>query len=408
MNKTILYIIASVCLLGILFLVFFKQTEKQFDTRITIDKKYKNPYGLYIAYNMLPSLFNNSTVKVNSESPVDWYDTDSMSDGKNVFFLISYQFNPSAEELRSLYQFVKQGNQVFICTPWMNEEATSYFGFGEESIYNYEIGRYSRDSGVVSLYQPPFNNDTSYFNPGLHYTAHFTAVDSVRYRVLGKDESGDINMVKVNAGKGSFYFNSNPALFYNYFLLYKNNIDYFQKVVSLIPPGKNKIIWDEYFVYKYGTGNGGKSRSASPLRVLFSYSAFTWAFSLLISLLLLYIATQAKRMQRLIQAMVRPKNDTLDFAKTIGRLYYEKSDHTNLARKMATYLLEHIRNKYFISTANLNEEFINNLSHKSGYDEEKVKEIVGNLVFIQAGYDVSEHQLVNIYQSFSKFYKYTS
>jgi len=75
---------------------------------------------------------------------------------------------------------------------------------------------------------------------------------------------------------------------------------------------------------------------------------------------------------------------------------------------MATYLLEHIRNRYFISTAQLNDDFTTKLTNKSGYDEEKVKEITGNLVFIQAGHEITEQQLANMYQSFSKFYKYTS
>jgi len=340
LNKKILYTVVFICLVGLLLLVLFQQKEKKFDNRVTLEKRYKNPYGLYVAYNTLPLLFNNGVMKVNSESPVEWYDSDSCSDGKNVFFLISRQFNPTTEELRKLFMFAKQGNQVFICTPSINESAKAYFDLGEEAVYDYnlDIG-YRRDSGNAVLMNPPFKPDTTFFNPGYHYVSYFKSQDSVldrtHYNVLGNDESGYPNLVKINAGKGCFYFHSNPFLFDNYFLLYKNNLDYFQKVVSLIPADKNKIIWDEYFLYKPDNGNNNtrNAKGPSPLRVMLSYPAFMWAFLLLFILLLLYIATNAKRMQRLINVVVKPKNDTLDFAKTIGRLYFEKSDHTNLAKK---------------------------------------------------------------------------
>ena len=406
MNKTILYIAITLCVIAVLILVLFQHHGQQFDKRVTFDPKYKNPYDLSVAYNELPLLFNKGTVAENRESSNDWYDSDSAADGKTIFMLITQHFNPDSDELRSLYNFVKQGNQVFISTPTMDDAAKDYFGIGEEVVYNPVLYDYYKDSGKAFLNSPAFSPDTSYLNPGYHYSSYFTGVDSSHYHILGKDESGYPNFIKVNAGKGSFYFHSNPFLFANYFLLYRNNLSYFEKVISLMPPDKNKIIWDEYFVYKQG--NNEKGDDASPFHVLFSIPAFAWAMWLAIILILLYIALNVKRLQRFIPLWEKPKNETLDFTKTIGRLYFEKGDHTNLAKKMATYLLEHIRNKYFISTKTLNEDFIKNLASKSGYEEEKVREIVGNLVYIQAGHKVTQEQLAAIYQSFSKFYKHTS
>lgn len=390
-----------------LVLIIFQKRPPQFDKRVVLDPNFKSPYDLYIAYTQLPLLFNNCSITMNRESPENWYDSDSCADGQTVFFLVTQHFNPNTAELHTLYDFVRQGNDVFISTPFMNDAAMEYFGLGEQAVYNYNIiNNYYKDSGTVYLNKPPFAKDTSYLNPGFHFAAHFIDVDSLHYYILGKDESGFPNYIKVSAGKGSFYFHSNPLVFSNYFLLYHDNLSYFQKVVSVIPPGKSKIIWDKYYVYKLDDNE--KAQSPSPFHVLFSFPSFMWAFSIGGCLLLLYILLGLKLLQRFIPVIAKPKNETLDFTKTIGRLYFEKSDHTNLAKKMATYLLEHIRNRYLISTTTLNEEFSRNLANKSGYDEEKVKEITGNLVYIQAGHKVTEEQLAAIYQSFSKFYKHTS
>lgn len=399
MTKRVIYIAVIVGVVAILALLFLRQRPKALDERITLDTKYDKPYDLSVAYNNLPLLFSNATIKTNRKSPDDWYDSDSSANGKTIFFLVTRHFNPEESELQSLFDFVKQGNQVFISTPYMNSEATSYFGFDED------YGSY-KDSGTTRFINPPYSSDTTFVNPGLHYTSVFSGVDSLHYAVLAKNEDGTPALIKVDAGKGSFYFQCNPFLFCNYFLLYRNNINYLEKAASLMPKQHDKIIWDEYYQYK--REKNSRNDPPSPLHVLFGIAPFRWAFVIGISLLLVYILLGVKLLQRLIPAWEKPKNETLDFTKTIGRLYFAKGDNTNLAKKMATYLLEHIRNKYFISTAVLNDEFITKLTSKSGYSEEMIKEMVGHLVYIQSDHKVSEQQLATIYQSFSTFYKHTS
>lgn len=399
MTKKVIYIAVAVGVVAIFALLFLRQQPKQLDERITLDTKYNKPYDLSVAYNNLPLLFNNPTVTINRSSPDVWYNSDSSADGKTLFFLVTRHFNPEESELQSLLDFVKQGNQVFISTPFMNSEAAGYFGFDED------YGAY-KDAGKTWFTNPPYSSDTLFVNPGLHYTSSFSGVDSLHYAVIAKNEDGTPALIKVDAGKGSFYFQCNPFLLFNYFLLYRNNINYLEKIASLMPKQQDKIIWDEYYKYKLEKNDRGEP--ASPLHVLFGIPPFRWAFLIIIVLVLLRILLNVKRLQRIIPAWEKPKNDTLDFTKTIGRLYYAKGDNTNLARKMATYLLEFIRNKYFISTAALNDDFVKSLASKAGYSEELTKEMVGHLVYIQGEHKVSEKQLVTIYQSFSTFYKHTS
>ncbi|HVX49600.1 MAG TPA: DUF4350 domain-containing protein [Chitinophagaceae bacterium] len=408
MKKTFIYIIAGVIVIAILALVLSQQQKQEFDKRVTLGRQYKDPYGLEVVYTHLPMLFNNGKIKINRDPPNYWYDPDSALDGKTIFFAVTQHFDPNRSEMHQLLNFVKKGNIAFISTPDMDDDAKQYFALGEEGFFNFKLYNYFKDSGTTYLSNPPFTKDTSFLTPGYSYTTHFIDVDSLHYYILSRNENGYPDLVKVDAGKGSFYLHSNPLFFSNYSLLWHNNLNYLEKIASLMPADKNKIIWDEYYMYRLKDNERNNPGNASALHVLFNTPAFRWAFILGIALLLVYILLGAKLMQRLVPVWDKPKNESLDFTKTIGRLYFEKGDHTNLAKKMATYLLDYVRNKYFVSTATLNDEFVNNLLNKSGYDEEETKKVVEYIIYIQAGNKINEQKLAEIYQTFSKFYKHTS
>jgi hypothetical protein len=143
------------------------------------------------------------------------------------------------------------------------------------------------------------------------------------------------------------------------------------------------------------------------LRVLFQYEAFRWAFLVALGTLLLYVLLEMRRKQRMIPVLHKPKNESLDFVKTIGRLYYGQRNHKDLAQKMSTHFLDHVRNKYKLSTGELSESFITSLSAKSNYPVEGVRDL---LQFIEQAFgdpSVSESDLANFHKHLEKFYSTT-
>ncbi|MFL9485137.1 DUF4350 domain-containing protein [Chitinophagaceae bacterium LWZ2-11] len=408
MKKNGIYILSAVIfiLLAALIITKSRSNKKEFDKRVTLDEKYKSPYGAFLAYTLMPKMFPGSTIEINKESPTVWY--DSVNSKRTLFFLLSRHFNPDEDEMDYLRAFVKEGNDVFLCTPQMDYDALEFFNLK----INYNFENYGNsaeefpDSVYVSLVPPLYSKNNVYFNPGYTYTTYFSRVDTTKYYILGKNENNDPNFVKVNYGKGSFYLHSNPFLFDNYFLLTGNNKDYFEKVMSAVPAGDKRIVWDEYYRYKLSAND--KRKEPSPFRVLFSYDSFRKAFILAILLLLLFVLLNIKRVQRIIPIIPKLKNESLDFVKTIGRLYYEKQDHVNLANKMVVYFLEHIRSKYFLSTSTIDDEFVRKLSVKSGYDENETRKLIDTVHAIQVSTSINQKQLADYYNQFQKFYKHTN
>ena len=140
------------------------------------------------------------------------------------------------------------------------------------------------------------------------------------------------------------------------------------------------------------------------LSVLLSHKNFYVAFWMLMILLALYFFTEVKRRQRLIPEYSKPANDSLEFVTTIGKLYYEKGDHKNLADKLTLFLLDYIRNKYKLSTNELNDAFVQRLSLKTGIAVEELSKLIDTLTTIKLSDRISEQQLLQYHQQLENFY----
>ena len=112
-----------------------------------------------------------------------------------------------------------------------------------------------------------------------------------------------------------------------------------------------------------------------------------------------------RRKQRVIPVIAKPRNDSMDFVKTIGRLYYDKGDHKNLSRKMAAYFLEHVRNRYKLSTVNLDEQFIKNLQFRTNCEEYEIRGIVSFIKYIEDAPVIDQKELSEFHKQLEAFYK---
>jgi hypothetical protein len=130
----------------------------------------------------------------------------------------------------------------------------------------------------------------------------------------------------------------NPVAFTNYNLLKEDRYRYTENVLSYIPKGN---------IYWYTKGQNNENISESPLRYILSQPALKWAWYLFLIGMLIFMIFNAKRKQRIVPILLLA-NSTIDFTKTIGNLYYQEGDHTNIIDKKIIYFLEKIRTEYLI------------------------------------------------------------
>jgi hypothetical protein len=308
--------------------------------------------------------------------------------------------------MKRLISFAANGNDVFISAVAISETADKMLGCSSSSVYySYFSVSGLKDDMQISLAAPPFDKKTTYKYPGKNINTHFSSINKSTTDVLGYDENERPGFIHLRAGKGNFYIQTEPLAFSNYFILHRNNIDYYEKALSVINPNVTKVLWDEYYLNKRSSGDARKKTSW--LTVLFRYPALKAALLTAIFALLMYVLLEMRRKQRIIPVMTKPRNDSLDFLRTIGRLYYDKGDHQNLCRKMGAYFLEHVRNKFKFPTNLLDDEFVKNLQYKSGVEESEIRGIVSFIKYLDEAKVINNNQLTDFHKELESFYKKT-
>jgi hypothetical protein len=409
LKKYIPHIVISLVVIAaiVLFVIDRNLRPKKFNNRLSFRKIDKIPYGLFVAYQNLQHLFPHAEISVNKQEPGYW-DSLSSEESDQALVIISPNFNADEYEMKKLISFVESGNEVFISARYISEDAermlkceTSIFGVSS-FLRNRVI--ISEDTLTVSLYQPPFPKNAKYSYPGRNFNSWAYSIDSSITEKIGGDELDHVNFLHFRAGRGHLYFHLAPLAFSNYFLLHKKNIEYYEKTFSLLSPSIKKIAWDEYYLRKRFTENEEKS---GWMKVLFRFPELKAALLTAILTLLLFVLIEMRRKQRHIPVMAKPRNDSLDFVKTIGRLYHDKSDHKNLCHKMSSYFLEYIRTRFNLLTNKLDQDFIKSLHIKSGYPENEISEIVSFINYLEGSNAISDDQLISYHKKLESFYQNT-
>ena len=366
---------------------------------ITLWRKDKIPYGTYFAYENLKYIFPNAAITINKNSPAHFNFNYASTNGNNiagrkVYIIISPRMIPDKSEINALMNFVGEGNQVFI----------SAFQFGDTILHDLNIrladdSTASRDSLQLSLHNPVTNDSLSFIYPGDPYDSYARSLDSQYCTILGRDARGRPDFVKVGyKGGGAIYLQFAPMAFTNFFLLHKNNMKYYENALSYLPSSVNEVKWDEYFRY-------WRTKDFSAFQFILANKSLKWAFWLLLFLFLLIYLFESKRKQRLIPLISGLRNNSLDFVKTIGRLYYQRRDNHNLALKMVTHFQDHIRSRYNMPASSLDDEFLDRLSYKSGFDKEQLRTLVTDIHTLQDRASLTDAELMGFSRKIEEFYK---
>lgn len=414
MKKNVPYILLGLLLVFIVLLLFTRNKEefRQLNTRFSFRKTDKIPYGTYVAYNQLSAIFPKAAIKVERNAPGIWKNLDE--NGRDqVLLAITPQVSIDRAEVTALLRFVANGNAVFLSTTELPSSLREAIG---ADIYGVSFDIFSQfmmdkpDSLTVSLAIDSGKAPQQFNYPGHSVDMQFDRVDESRALVLGYSENGRPNFIMLRVGQGQLFLHLAPMTFTNYFILHDANMAYYEKALSLLPANATVVVWDEYFIsHRNRDSKPNKPNWLAALMNLKNSEGkkpFGVAIWVLAGLLLLYVLNEMRRKQRPIPVVKKPANDSLDFVKTIGRLYHDKGDHLNLARKMAAYFLEHVRNRYKLPTNKLDQEFCDSLHYKSGIDLGLILSITSSIEVLDQRTGLSAKELADFHTSLESFYNY--
>jgi hypothetical protein len=356
-KKEIILFGGVVLLLAIIITVSNALKPKPIDWRPTYAARDKIPFGLYVLDKEAPALFKNDSIQKVHTSPYEFLENkfnydDKRYDIKGTYLKISEENTIDPESVKELLYFAEYGNTVML--------SMKSFPFELLDTLKITMGyqRLLTDSVQVSMKD---SSQKYWFKNGMG-SAYFDSIpqnDSVT--LLGYQQAGGIvkpNFIEARFGQGRFLLHTQPAAFSNYYLLKGSHANYAQAALSAIPKGS--LYWQNDF------GASDFENADNKLRYIFSQPGLKWAWRLGLWGLLLFIIFNARRKQRIVPQIAPVRNTTVDFAKTIGNLYYQEGDHHTIIDKKIIYFLEQVRTEYLIDTYSLDDAFAQKLHLKTG------------------------------------------
>jgi hypothetical protein len=319
----------------------------------------------------------------------------SSTEGKKVYLVIGVAVDPNPPEINSLMEFVGEGNHVFISARRYGDSLLHTLGL--KASFGY-LTYGPMDSLLVSIHHPLTGDSLNFAYPGDSFDGWVTGYDPQYTTVLGRDHLGRPDFVRFNyKGGGTLYLHFAPLAFSNFFLLHKQNMAYYQDALSYLPSTAPEVIWDNYL----NTSHGGKS----PLSYILDQPPLAWAFWLILLLALLVYLFESKRRQRPIPVMLPLQNTSLDFVRTIGRLYFQRRDNHNLATKMVAHFQDQVRTRYNLNATALDDELVIRLAHRTGYRAESLSKMIGYMRTLPSKAYVPDEELMDFHRQLEVFYK---
>ncbi len=385
------YLLISLALFAALIL-FRYYAPKPVDWRMSFDRNHKAPYGCYVLNRMYPEIFSKNIV-YNNETLYGNALLADTTEPKNLV-IITNTFRPDDAEIKTLIDFVNAGNTVFVAAHYM---APSFLDTLELSIkYSaVDTAHLKLDKDVLHFYSPQLENDSGYVFQKRLMDNYFQPRDSCDAFLLGYDRKGNVNFVRFDRGKGALLLNSKPLAFTNLHVLYSNP-GYATTVLSFLPD--QPTIIDRYY-------KPFRIEDNSPTQFILSQKPLQTAFYIVVAMLLIYMLWGARRKQKAIPVVLPLENTSLEFIKTVGRLYYKSENHANIAQKKTIYFKEFLREKYYINDISETDENIAVISAKTGVAVPLVARLVRKMSFFPGRNRVSKEELMSYNKDVEAFKK---
>jgi len=351
----------------------------------------KIPLGSYILYEESPALFSNNMEKV-LEDPYVFLSRKNQ-ENNSAYFFINDRIYFDKRQSEKILEYVEKGNTVFISSRKITGDLTDSLKVGDvtsNTILEEEL--------IPQFFSTSLKQDSLHAFKKAVYKSYFTQIDTLNTKALGyvnseKEKQKDLNYISVQYGKGQFLLHSLPEAFSNYYMLKENN-QYAANVLSYI--NTDVIYWDEYL-------KTGRKVVSSPMRFVLNQAPLKWAYYVMIGSLLIFILFKGKREQRIIPVRKPLENTSIEFTKTIGDLYFQHKDYSNIIAKKIAYFMESIRSKYFLDTSNISEDFITKLAVKSSNTENDTRKLLKLIKHLKDKSTHTEEDLLNLNKKIEAF-----
>lgn len=381
-------ILIIICLL--VFAYTLSRVPNPIDWQYSFSQRHKKPFGCEILRSQLHHTFPGQTI-TNLRHDYNLPEkSNTFVDGFNLI-LIDSELRLTNYKCRWLMDEAAKGSHILLASNVLPQLFQDTFQLTivkdtiihllKEQEANYVLPHAGERRQLVFHFTKNITNH------------HFEAED---FDILSCNTKGQPVYIRKKMGEGAIYFHCNPLVFTNYHMVTGPNYPYAFGCLSELP--LLPTYWDEY----HKTVNRS---SMSPIMYIHRYPLLKQAWYLLWLVMVLYLVLEVRRRQRAIPAWNKPPNNTLEFVKTLGRLYLAKKDHLDIATKKYSYFKDHVKRKYHLKLdAGMQQEKIVALAEKSGLPVKSIRQVMEMGEKLQTLNTLSETELINFNRTVEFFY----
>lgn len=419
-------------------LIWIIQDDKERNWRPTWSVKDREPFGTELFVELLKDRFAPLPVEISKQSPLGlWAEETPVGE---VFLVVNEAFDPNFGEWEALSDFVRAGNTLLVAASSIGPTAGLDLELGLDPTTSQPAFSRKQDSLEITFTSKTLPART-YIWPAkdvsqlrwwgqeeeeeylleedyLDWEEEAPAfLDSILAEAPPLEEKDDedehtlmvsnwehVVVLRLDWGRGTIIFCSLPKAFTNYGVLTDGYEGMASGILSYLPEQPTKVWWDEWIK----TGNRRRepdegAEGPGALAFIWEREALRMALILAVVALLLLGLFQTRRVQAIIPVRPPLPNLTLDFADTVGRLYFRNSNHRQLALKRVVVLREHIQEKYLLPETWGSQAFVRMLAAKSGHDEALILSIVQTVARIEQSDSIDEMELIRLSELIERF-----
>lgn len=395
-RQNIIYIILGIVVLFLIVSNF--SGSRGLDTRPSYSNDDKIPFGTYVFYNMLHNAFPGKQVTSYDKDLsklLDEISTDTT--GKNLI-IVNRSFEPDNTETKRLLSFVNNGNNLFVAASDISSDFLSELHINTKVI-NYG----NHDTAYLNFKDSALYSTTGAYNIRLVTSRYAFEGAENNSTLLGINENQAPNLIRIPHGEGYIILNTIPESYANINMVSEKNWEYAMKSMSCLPLAN--AVWEDRTITHEQEPIRGES---STLSFIMKHPPLKYAWYLLLLSVLLFVLFEGKRKQKVIPLLDPMHNASVEFAKTIGRLYLDKRDNKSLAMKKITFFMEYLRTRFYIRSGQVDEALIEQVISKSALPEMEIRQLFMSIQTGRAAASLADEELLRLNEKIDEFYKKTS
>jgi hypothetical protein len=358
--------------IALLFSLIFSACEKPTDWYPYYESQHNKPYGTEIFQEQLEYQFTATSTEIIKERTDELLAEDVYE--LSTYVYINPYFYPDSVAYDQLLKFAEDDNALFIST--QNEDAQCL------SRYGITIAQKPAKQFNFTLTKLEILDQKYSFKNRLTTASYFKNIPSYA-TVLGTVSIGDSTYpnyiaIRLAGYNNKLYLHAQPDVYSNYHMLRGEDGLYALNTLSYLKYTQY-FLWDGYGTRRRYTTPPSDGDTQGLLRYILGSKSLTFALLALIAMVLLFFGFNYKRLTRAIPVLRPQQNNSMAFMKLIANLFVNEENQIAIAKYRANFVLDRIKEKYFLEASNLDENFRKALAVKTQVEEQKLVTFVAQL-----------------------------